>query len=469
MSLGAPQVYIGRQRMNDYALSKTPMLAGLSFTWGTDSQTDFDDPATLQAELLIREPSDLTFLVKGAEFGVLDPGSGETLFAGRISSLKAKRDKRKKKALLISITAADTQADLAGYRIGSARWLDRDSSEYMYATSARRRNQLRGALPAGWTIDGAAAADWFPARVQVLDAEPYLPVLDRHVRTVIGRRAFTSRYVPGTGLVPRVTITNERSKSAPIETLQARSNGQWFRNPTAPIASAHIHLDAGAVSEETEWEKTPDDTVTDVALTSWGSKLGNDENTGQLVNQPTDSMDIWADPYLAGSSTEDDLRWLQKTYGFQQLQLDTDMFAGTVERMREPVTSLIDYWLEADTLWRPTSLTIPDSRKVSDYVALSMLSATRRYLAYLSVSRLQENTPAGGSRVRGYILGGTATWTGKKWQIELTLGRVPRPAAGAGQMTFNSIRTHTDPLISQGTAASVGPELTFADFEYIGA
>lgn len=469
MSLGAPLVYIGDRLMNNYALSKTPMLAGLSFTWGTDSQVELDDPATLSAQLLVTEPSDLTFLVKGAAFGLLDPGSGETLFAGRISTLKAKRDKRKKKALLISITAADTQADLAGYRMPAARWIERQADGSNYVSSTRRREQLRSVLPAGWAIDGGSRYDWHFARGQLFeDGEPFLPVLDRHTRTVIGRRAFTSRYVPGTGLRPSVTITNERSKDAPVETLQARANGQWFRNATAPENSAHVYLDAAALDAETEWEKTPDDTVTDVALTAWGSSLNQD-----LEFQPTASTDVWVEAYLRGNAgiTPADLAWIQRTYGYQQLQLDTDIAPSSPLSGNPQIENIVGYWLEADTLWRPTALMIPDSRKLNDTTVLGMISATRRYLAYVSASKLGENTPAGGSRVRGYILGGTATWTGKKWAIELTLGRVPRPAvaAGAGKLTFASIRSHTDPKISAGTASTVGTELTFADFEYIGA
>lgn len=469
MSLGAPLVYIGGQLMNDFAFSKMPMLADLSFTWGTDSQVEFDDPATLSTQLLVREPSSLGFLVKGAVFGLIDPGSGETLFAGRISNLKAKRDKRKKKALLISISVADTQADLAGYRIESARWLERAADGTLQVSSTRRREQLRSVLPAGWTIEGTTANDWHAARAQLLAAEPFLPVLDRHVRTVTGRRAFTSTYVPGRGLQPRVTITDERAKLSPVERLAARANGEWFRNPTTPAASAFVPLDAGAISAETEWEKTPDDTVTDVALTSWGSSLATNQDTGQLENQETSSTEVWVTSYLHGDLTPADLQRLQATHGYQQLQLDTDVFAGSPLTANPMIENMVGYWLETDTLWRPTSLLIPDSRRLADEKTLALLSVTRRYMAYVTVSRLQENTPAGGSRVRGFVLGGTATWTGKKWQIELTLGRVPRPSTLAGGITFTTIKNRPEPAINAGTAETIGTELTFADFEYIGA
>lgn len=467
MSLGAPQVYIADQLMNDHALSKTPMLAGLSFTWGTDSQTELDDPATCSGQLLIREPSYLGFLVKGAPFGLLDPGSGETLFAGRISTLKAKRDKRKKNALLISFTAADTQADIAGYRIEAASWIDRSADGYLQTPSDRRRDQLRSVLPAGWKIEGSTANDWHAARPQLLEAEPFLPILDRHVRTVIGRRSFTSTYVPGRGLQPRITITDERAKLSPVERLAARANGEWYRNPTTPTAvSAFVQLDAGAVSaEETEWEKTPDDTITDVALVSWGSRLGGTP----LVNEITSSSDVWVSSYLHGDLTPARLQQLQAAYGYQQLQLDTDLAAGSPLTKNPMIENIVSYWINTDTKWRPTSLVIPDARKLPDAQALRLLSATQRYQAYLTLSRMQENTPAGGSRVRGYVLGGTATWTGKKWQIELNLGRVPDPSALAGGITFITIKNRAEPAINAGTAETIGTELTFADFEYIGA
>lgn len=465
MTLAAPHVYIGRQRMNDYALSDTPMLAGLSFDWGTDSQVDFEDPGTLSAEMLVREPSTLDFLTKGAEFGVVDPGSGETYFAGRITTLRAKNHPKKKGALVISITAADTLADLNGYRVEKMHWGNPDGTIGAYkTTAARRREQLRSALPAGWTLEGTTAHDWTVTREQRLEAHSYIPFLDRHLRSVIGRRHTTSRYLPGSGLAPRITVTSERAKASPSERLAAHANGHWYMSTTAPANSGFAALPAGAVGNDIEWEKTPDDTITDVALSSWGIQYDNDPETGQLNTRPSAATyDLWV-----GSQPGVNMGPLQRAHGFHSVSFDVDTLGGPPGGGSPHIANIANYWLDADTLWRPTSVIIPDSRRLSDSVALNLLSATRRHQAYATIDGLPANNPAGGSRVRGYIIAGSAEWTGKKWVVELTLGRVPAPAATAGNLTFAGIRTHGTAAINAGTAQTVGTALTFADFAYIG-
>lgn len=461
----APHVYIGAQRMNDFALSKTPMLAGLSFNWGTDSQTDFDDPATLSAELLVREPSNLDFLVKGAEFGLVDPESGETYFAGRISTLRARRDKRKKNALLITISATDTLADLNQYRVEAIEWKNPDGTDGAWSTTAaQRRAQLRAALPANWSLEGTTSHDWTYAREQRWKGHAYTPLLDMHCRSTVARRHTTSRYVPGTGLVNQMTVTNERSKTSPTETLSARPNGNWYMSTAAPTNSGFTALTSSQVQDSIEWEKTPDDTITDVALTTWGITYGRDNDTGQLNTEESTSSDMWV-----GNQPGVNMGPMQRAYGFHGITFDVDTLGVAGGSTSPHIANIVNYWLDADTLWRPTSVVVPDSRRLTDEQVMRLLSVSRRYLAYVTVSGLPENTPTGFSRVRGFVLGGSATWTGKKWEIELTLGRVPRPAAGAGGLTFASIRNHATAAIKNGTALTIGEEMTFADFQYIGA
>lgn len=468
MTLTAPHVYIGRQRMNDLATDAAPLLAGLSFNWGTDSQVDFEDPGTLSAKMLIREPSTLDFLTKGAEVGVVDPGSGETVFAGRITTLRARNHPTKKGALVITITAADTLADLNGYRIGATFWKAPASDVLApgYATTATtRRAQLRAALPAGWTLEGTTKHDWTGAREQRFSAHSYVPILDRHLRSCIGRRHTTSRYVPGEGLKNAITVTDERAKDSPIERLAARSDGTWYMSTAAPANSAFAALSAREVQDSIEWEKTPDDTITDVALSSWGITYAWDSETGeQNTEDSAATSDIWV-----GSHPGVNMGPMQRAHGFHSVSFDVDTLGGMTGGGSPHIADIVNYWLDADTQWRPTSLTIPDSRRLADALVLRLLSVTRRYLAYATVDGLPANNPAGGSRVRGYIIAGNAEWTGKKWVIELTLGRVPRPAAAAGGLSFASIRNHGTAAISAGTALTVGTALSFADFAFIGA
>lgn len=463
MTLAAPHVYIGDVLMDSHALSDIPVLAGLSFDWGTDSMIDFDDSKTLSAELLIREPSTLDFLTVGAPFGLIDPETGTTFFAGRIATLRAKPDSRRSDALLISLTAADTTADLQQYRVQRIDWW-RPGTNLPATLAAERHNQLRSAMPAGWTLDGGTQRDtWTTAAPQRGTATELLPYIDRHCRSVIGRRHNTSRYIPGTGLAPRLTITEERSKVATADRLTTDAAGKWQMSTTAPSNSAVVKLAGNQVAAAIEWEKNPDDVITDVALTLHSVNYEVDNNGTVTPTEDNGTFDLWVGVYLGVDNTA-----IQQKYGFHQLQLDIDS-AGGSSQTNPHIGQIVNYWIEADAQWRPTAVSIPDSRRLPDNTVRALLGTSSRINAYTTIDGLPANNPAGGSRVRGYAIGGSATWTGKKWVIELTLGRVPRPATGAGVLTFNSIRAHSNPAISAGTAATVGEALSFADFEYIGA
>lgn len=462
MSLSPPLVYIGTELMNNHAYASVPMLAGLKFEWGTDNLVEFADAKTCSASLLVRTPENLDFLATGTPFGVLDPDTGATLFAGRISTLRARPDSRKKSALLISLTAVDTLDDLQQYRVERIDWYR--PGDTVGFNGADRRNQLASVMPAGWTLAGAGINDaWANVRPQRWTAAPILPLIDMYLRTVLGRRHVTTRYVPGTGLVPSLTITHERDKTARVDKLRADAAGAWYMLSTPPTSSAYIQLTGRHAAADIEWEKTPDDTITDVALTSHGLGFGTvvDGRTGP--DDESSTFELWVNSYL-----NVDNRAVQAKYGVRTLQLDVDTLGGDA-RTNPLIGTIVNYWVDVDAQWRPTSIVVPDSRRLPDATARALLNVTTRHNAYLTLDGLQATNPAGGSRVRAFAIAGSAEWTGKKWVFELALGRVPRPAAAAGGLTFESIRNNPDPNISNATAATVGTALTFADFLYIGA
>lgn len=464
MSVAPPNVYIGGVLMNNHAYASVPMLAGLSFDWGTDSLVDFDDPKTLSAQLLIRTPSTLDFLATGQPFGVLDPDTGNTLFAGRIATLTARPDKRKKNALLVSLTATDTLADLLPYRLERVEWYN-PTPNTPGVTGQGRHNQIAAVMPPGWTLAGGTPHDsWTSAGPFRGSAVPLIELIDRHCRSVLGRRHITTTYVPAVsgGLVNRLTITPERSKAAATDRLAARADGQWYSATAAPSSTGFIQLAGNHVSSDIEWEKTPDDTITDVALRTPQLQFEVNDAGQAVAKEEMGSWNIWVNSYLNVNNAA-----MQAAYGFHQIQLDVDT-AGGDHRVNPHIGQIVNYWVDADTDWRPTTVLIPDSRRLPLATLRTLLNVATRHNAYVTVDGLPANNPAGGSKVRAYIIAGSAAWTGKKWAISLTLGRIPRPAAAAGNYTFNGIATHITPAISAGTAATVGPALSFADFRYIG-
>lgn len=454
MTLATPSVYIGTRLMDALAVDDMPVLAGMKFDWGNEDQVDFDKPGTLSCRLLIRTPATTDFLTKGQPLGI-KIGTA-TVWAGRITQLTARPSKSKRDALEVSITAADTLADLEQYRV-KVFWPADNASTI---TAATRRGQLAAAMPAGWELqnNGAGGLDWTTARGQRWTAEPFLPIVDMHCRSTLNRRHVTSQYDPVAGLVPRLTLTAERAKSASADTLATKADGTWYMTTTAPANTGVVALAAGMVSRDVVWEKTPDDTVTDVQLKSFGISyagpgvISEDDSNGDY--------NIWVNDYTGVNNAA-----MQAAYGFHQVEFDVDTLGGS--NASPHVGNIVNYWVDADAQWRPTGIEVPDSRKLPDATALAILDVAKRYKAYATVDGLPQNNPAGGSRVRAYIIAGDAEWTGKKWRFNLTFGRVPRPAGGA--LTFDSIRTHPNPAISQATAETVGDTITFADFAYIGA
>jgi len=467
MTLAAPSVYIGTELMDAHALADMPVLAGLSFKWGNDDQIEFDGPGTMACELLLRTPNSTDFLAKGAPIGVMVDGT--TVWAGRITTLRAVSDNRKRDALLVSITAADTLADLEAYRT-TVDWYTAGDTAYT-RDAAYRRGQLAAALPAGWTMDGPTPNGWTTARSQRWTQEPYLNLLDMHLRSTVARRHITTGYVPGAGLSRRLTIEPERSKAAAAETLTA--NPAWGMSTAAPANSGFVKLTGGMVDREIEWEKTPDDTITDVQLSSIGVEFGwNEEAQAVTPGDKSKASDTWDyRPNNNGNPGIDfgALAAMQDKYGYHQAEFDIDSIGGYPNSGDPHISLIVNYWLDADAQWRPTGISVPDSRKLPDATALALLDVAKRYKAYATVDGLPANNPAGGSRVRAYVIAGDAQWTGKKWRFNLTFGRVPRAPATGGVYDFNMIATHADPDISDGTAETIGTDISFADFAYIGA
>lgn len=468
MTLAAPSVYIGTQLMDSLAVSDMPVLSGLKFAWGNEEQVEFDAPKTLSCQLLIRTPSNTDFLAKGVAFGLMIGGT--TVWAGRIATLTARPDQRKKDALLISLTASDTLADLAAYR-KTVDWYTTGQTGTS-KNAAARRAELAAALPPGWTMDGPTPNSWTTVRPQRWNQEPYLNMLDMHLRSTVARRHITTRYVPGTGLAPRITIADERAKAAPTETLTATP--EWSMSTAAPANSGFVKLAGNMVDREVEWEKTPDDTVTDIQLSSTGLEWGWDEAAQAVIpGEKSESSETWNwqayNNYGNPGIDFAGIAAMQAQHGFHQAEFDIDSLGGNSNSGDPHISLIVNYWLDADAQWRPTGVTVPDSRRLPDATALALLDVAKRYKAYATVDGLPANNPAGGSRVRAYIIAGEAEWTGKKWKFALTFGRVPRAPATGGVLTFDSIATHPDPDISNATAETVGDTITFADFAYIGA
>lgn len=394
MSLNAPALYIAGSGYAGTATAPRPPLAGATITWGGDSHTDFDGPATLSCEVLVKAGQSFT-AGNGSVVAMLDD-TGRTFFAGRITALTSRRDKRLAGAHIMRISAADTLADLAKYRRNDLYW---PASTAYTTTAATRRAQLAAAMPPGWTLEAAYTAyDWTYARQERWLGKELLPIIDMHLRSALSRRHVTTTYDPAAGLSHRLTISRERAKGG------------------AHTGATIVRVPASNITTELEWEKNPGDTVTDVKLTSFGLTYDKDPATDPEAE--SSSTDLWTMTAFEVDTAA--VQNMQNAYGVHQLAFDVDTLGGS--SVNPHIGQLVNYWLEADTKWRPTSLPVADSALLADATVRDLLDVTKRGMAYAILDELPPN-PSGYGRVESYITGGKATWTGSKWALDLTLGR----------------------------------------------
>lgn len=395
MSLGQPDLYIGGQLMQTATGDPQPALAGLRIAWGNDSRLELDPAATLSGQLLIRG-SMPSFLDVGAPVGVVDPVTGRCLFAGNLAPLTAVPDDSVRDAMRVSFTAASPLAELVKHKVIDFDWPLGDSA-------ITRRARLAGAMPRGWTLGGDDGWTWIAQGRQCHQSKEWLTLAERYVRSYNQRLHDTSYYVPGSGLKKRITVTAERGKTFNATGPSPGARGVWGPSQYALGSTGTSFLPTSTIRRSIDWEKTPGDVVTDVQLSTWGGATAEPEST---------EFEFWMDVYVNNHA-------LQDAYGFRQIKVETSMSVNNTAAAERAVVDIVNYWLDTATAWRPTGLQIPDSRQLDTAPLLNLIAVDTRHMAIVYVPQAT-GLPG---RIRSFVMSGAATWTGKKWTTDLTLGR----------------------------------------------
>lgn len=395
MSLGQPDLYIAGQKMQTAKNDPRPALAGLSFDWGTDSRVDFAGAATLSGQLLIRGAMP-SYLNPGAQVGLVDPASSRTLFAGYLQPLKASNEPGLDGAMRVQFTAASPLAELEKHTMTS---IDFPGGE----SAAGRRWQLAQRMPAGWSLLGDTGHDWLNQGVQRYPTVSWLDMLERFARGNLLRYHDTSAYVPAHGLNRRITLARERGLTATAAPKPA-ARGSWVTG-RVPYASGLAVLPAATVSKDIEWEKTPADITTAVQVSTNGVVLAADETESREHEYPL-NWAVFTQPLI-------------DAHGFHATSIATSIDPQDVAAAQGAVRLISEQWLDVETEWRPTNLTIPDSRLLDTEPLRNLLAVDTRHMAAVAVP----DAPAGPGRIYAFVMAGTATWTGKHWQTQLTLGK----------------------------------------------
>lgn len=399
MSLNQPDLYIAGRKMQAGKTGPNPTLAGLTLKWGTDNRLDFDPPSTLSGELLARNGIP-DYLDVGVPVGLVDPISSRCLFAGTLEPVTATPEPAIAGAYRISFTASSPLAELAKHEIHAVNWPFDE-------TAAGRRVRLLRAMPAGWGIYGPSGWDWANQTGQRWKSANWLTLMQRYVRSYVMNYADTSTFIPGAGLSKRLTLCDSRPKTDPLTAPSPTPPaGLWVKDTPAK-ATGVAYLPAKSVALDMPWEKTPADVITDVQLTNHGEAFLADGQT------ESDTFEFLMDAYVDNSA-------LQAAYGFRQVGIDISIAPTSQALTDGAVSRIVNYWLQTKTRWRPTALSIPDSRPLNASVLLGLLAVDTRHMAVVCVPNMPENSPG---PIRAYVMAGSATWTGKKWTTELTLGQ----------------------------------------------
>lgn len=447
MSHPAPRVYIDDQLMDSYAYQDKPVLAGLKITYGVDTDLDMQGPEHLSLQLLIREASDLSFIELGKEIAVYNPPSPGfstfTYFVGRIARPTANPHPSLKGALLVNIEAVDFTADLANetaYNVVSAE-----------APASTRILNMAYWAPEGWGINTFPLR--FPNRRHAAlsyKEKPFLELFDQFLRGQIMQRTNRSFYTPGSGVTKRLTAIQDSTKDVAADTLTVDADGTWNATAGIPEAAGYVavRVPASNILRDVGWTKEPEDVITEVSVQRIDAYVAGQDSTKTPVS----------------SRTHIDTAASRRAYGVRSVEINTDLIAGAPAAEVLPV---FNHWLATDSQWRTKQVTFRDTAELTITQLSWLVAPTSRNTAFLVIRDPLENRPDNANAdIRGVVIGGEATWTGKKWDLTVTLGRVPGMPSDGDYWTFAGLAA--DAVLKAGTAETVGNQLSFNDFLRIG-
>lgn len=457
----APHVYIGGRRMDDYAVSNHPVLAGLSLNFGVESDLEFPAGETCTFSLAVKDSEFLDFLQLGEEVAVYhDPAAGAaaddvafTYFTGRIQRLSGDPHPTIDGALLLQVECSDLMADLAA--------LEAVNVNHIATTAASRLGALAYWLPKPWTLAGWLRWPDLQHAGLMYDKIKALDLIDAFARGQILRRRNASTFSPKTGITRQIHLMEDSTKDTRPDQLTFFSgSSRWGVVPGKPygedvsamdLYGADFHRNAG-------WVKEPEDVITEVVLDLLENSVWNaDEN--RYENSSSFSVSSDAFPAL-------DTAALKQRYGHRQANFTTDLGRTATSTHLVPI---MRHWLSPASEWRPTELSMATTENLGSTELRRLLGVHNRFSTFLVIRGATPHRPdAGNQFIRGFVIGGAATWNGTEWEISLKLGRNPEVTAGLGDW-WTLERLAADPTFGGATLASIGDALTLRDFQRIGA
>lgn len=317
-----------------------------------------------------------------------------TVFSGRVTDLSAGWEFQGPGAVVCSVTAADFTADLAQRDVGAAPW----PAETLAARFAHIVTAAGVAIP--YTI-APTLRNWRISWLDV-DRQQAMPLLQDLATSVDGVLWSATHRTTG----PYLWLADPRVNSA-LYVLQEGPDGLVHVVPTEALDSA-IEMDAcDVLLEPVVFKQSVSDVSTRVSIT-WQDQTVDD---GGLPS-PTERTDVVVDADL-----EEALGTRSVSVSTLLTTADDALAVATLILARLSLQS----WRVGGLTWE-TDATDGDGGMTPDQVgrALDLLDGTRRLTAPILLSNLPTWTPSGGATLQLLLQGGTYTYEGGQWTLELT-------------------------------------------------
>lgn len=427
-----PEVWLQGKQITGYASDAAPVLAGLTLEWGASNDIEHQEPAQLDFSILFLDGvMDQADFRRGAELEITY--NQRTVFAGLIRSANALAGP---KGLTVTGKCIEHLADLDGTYL---------QTEWLFETSKVRWQTLRTAFDGkGWELLPRARSHPYHEATTYYSSIKLMTLLERYIAANGNTTRWdTSERVDG--VLKRSITSGVRGASTGSNRLETDGPTWIVEYSTSTNTGVITWLEANNVLRNA-WTLEPGTAINSVNLSTQETKTDDDgkqvtdlvqsvrNNTASIARDGTNAVEVTA------SAFDPDVDWK---------------------------TGIADTWFRPDTGWVLDEAQIRNSNEITLARLMRLLDTKIRTQNLVIIRGIRDHTPhQGAGNLRASLIGGTYTWTGKKWDLSLKLGR-NQDFTAPNQWTFADVAASNVASIVQGTAATIGNQISFADFKQI--
>lgn len=429
-----PKMWLEGQQITGKASDTSPVLANCEIDWGASSDVEHQSAATMSFQIMFRGGSmDLADFRRGAEVELTY--DTETVFAGKLGSASAVPTPH---GLLVTASCVEHLADLETLFT---------ATDWLFETSSVRWQTLRDLFVSkGYELLPRALSHGHQEGQAFYNSIKVLTLLERWLASN-GKLTRWDASQRVEGVLQKRVKAGYRGESSAANTLDTEGK-IWVVDYSADTNTGVITWLDGDNVIQSAWNLEPGTVINSVGfqypVTETDAETG-EKSTSLREGARNDTASI-------------------ATYGVNSAEVTISAHG---ENIAQTLDEVAPTWYRQDQGWTLEEAQIYDADNVTHERILRLLDNERRtqnLVIIRGVLGQQPNDTA--SNIRASLIGGNYVWSGDKWEITLRLGRNQDFSAG-NQWTFADIAAAADPEIRNGTAASIGEQITYADFKQI--